>query len=60
MNEIPSRAIEQANQEVQQEDCHSQHVSFHVNKFRVYLILYTRLLKKLNLFEILLYGAFIT
>ena len=26
-NDIPSRAIEQANQEVQQDDCHSQHAS---------------------------------
>ena len=26
-NEIPSCPIEQANQEVQQEDCHSQHAS---------------------------------
>ena len=26
-NEIPSCAIEQANQEVQQDDCHSQHAS---------------------------------
>ena len=26
-NDIPSRAIEQANQEVQQDDCHSKHMS---------------------------------
>ena len=29
--------------------------NFHVNKLHVYLILYTRLLKKLNLFEIVHY-----
>ena len=46
-NEIPSYAIEQANQEVQQEDHHRQtkhkmHSNFHTFKFCVYLISYTR------------------
>ena len=36
------------------------HNNFLIFKFHVYLILYTRLFMKLNLFEILLYGTFIT
>ena len=65
----PSHAIEQANQEVQQEDHHSQHESnqarqmhsnFRIFEFRVYLNLYTRLFTKLNLHKISLYGTFIT
>ena len=50
-------AIEQANQDVQQEDCYLQtkcqtHSNFHILKFHVYLILYTTLVTKLNFFKI--------
>ena len=37
---------------------HQMHSYFHT--FRIYLILYTRLFTKLNLFDILFYGTFIT
>ena len=39
---------------------HQMHSNFHVFKFRVNLISYTRLFMKLNLFKILLYVTFIT
>ena len=65
-NNIPSRAIEQANQEYCKDCCQSQHlsnayivISVYLNSVR-YLILYTRLFMKLNLFEILLYVTFLT
>ena len=67
---IPSHAIEQANQEVRQDDHHSQHIpnqaslkciviSVYLNSV-CYLILYTRLFTELNLFNILLYITFLT
>ena len=65
-NHIPSRAIEQANQEVWQDNHHAQltpvkHIVISVYLNSVcYLISYTRLFTKLNLFEILLYITFIT
>ena len=65
-NDIPSRAIEQANQEVWQDNYQTQltpvkHIviSIYLNSM-YYLISYTRLFTKLNLFEILLYITFIT
>ena len=68
VNKIPSLAIEQANQEFQQEDRYWQHVptkhwmhgNFRIFKFCVYLISYTRLFTKLNLYKILLYVTFFT
>ena len=46
-NDIPSHAIEQANQEVQQDDCHSQHTHSNICIFKfcvlfnfVYYIIY--------------------
>ena len=65
-NDIPSRAIEQASQEVWQDNHHAQLtpvkrivISIYLNSV-CYLISYTRLFTKLNLFEILLYITFIT
>ena len=60
---IPSCAIEQANQEFRQ-DYHSQHasntvISVYLNTV-CYLISYTTLFTKLNLFKILLYVTFLT
>ena len=68
-NKIPSSTVEQINQEVQQKDCHSQYVSSEASirciviflyLKSIYLISYTRLFTKLNLFEILIYSTFIT
>ena len=39
---------------------HQTHSNFCIFKYVFYLILYTRLLMKLNLFKIILYGTYIT
>ena len=57
---LQSKPIKSFDKMIAIHNTHQTHSNFHIFKFCVLLILYTRLFTKLNLFEILFYVTFIT